>query len=182
MPIQRTYECTDCGHSFRFVHHPVDEPPPSFCPACGVKFDGTPYEPPPAPRIANPRHASMDQTYRALEDSSVARADMAYEAGGGDRADYNLMHVTDLKDNVREGEIAAKVEPSMVQQVMQHQALAGRVGQAPAPVVMQEYGGMLKSGPAAGYNAVPMAQQITTRHWQTAQQLNRAGQLNKAGS
>jgi hypothetical protein len=76
------YRCPDCGGTFRWLHHPSDSPPPDRCTLCNawVSEDEPPEEVfvPQAPGIAKSNYAkSIDQTYRATEEASIARANDA---------------------------------------------------------------------------------------------------------
>jgi DNA-directed RNA polymerase subunit RPC12/RpoP len=105
MGIFRTYGCAECGAEFEIYHHDRDEAPPSGCPNCSVK--------PAAPYLALPRGGksigsniskAVDQTYAGLE----AQGQRAFEMSGNPHA-----KVTNLKDNLREGDVAAMVpQPS----------------------------------------------------------------------
>ena len=95
----RTYQCDACEGKFDFMHHPSDEPPPSFCPLCGVSFLEE-------PQVALPSKLNMggsadarsvDMVYNQLETESAARAEEA-----GDPS----LKITDMKDNLREGDVA----------------------------------------------------------------------------
>ena len=76
------YKCPDCQGTFRWLHHPSDSPPPDRCTLCNawVAEDEPPQEVfvPLAPGIRKSDYAkSIDQTYRATEEASIARADDA---------------------------------------------------------------------------------------------------------
>lgn len=76
------YKCPDCGGTFRFLHHPSDCEPPDRCELCGawMSDDAPPVEAfvPQAPLIKKSAYAkSVDQTYRAMEESSAQRAEVA---------------------------------------------------------------------------------------------------------
>lgn len=108
MPKLRTYECPGIpkhpGHQFTFLHHPVDEPPPRYCPTCGFDSAGD-YEPAvTAPHIQRPIRAIVDNGYRAMEDSSNERAARAQELFGLDKGESDTLKITNLRDNHRVGE------------------------------------------------------------------------------
>lgn len=170
MPVTRTYECPDCGHQFRFLHMNRDEPPPEHCPACGNYMGETPQAMPSLFSIKSRVSKSGDQVYRAMEDASAARAEQV-EAMTGESASH--MRITNMRDNQRQGDVAAVTPPNEVQKVMQQapknmgyqssDAIAGFVGQA-------------KAGPYAGAGHAAR-QQIGMSHFQTAAQITRAGNL-----
>ena len=77
-----TYICPDCGGKFVHVHHLSDLTPPDRCELCGawMSEDEPPQEvfEPQAPAIKSSDYAkSVDQSYRAMEEQSAARADEA---------------------------------------------------------------------------------------------------------
>lgn len=112
----RTYQCDACEGKFEFMHHPSDEPPPAFCPLCGVSFAEEPEAVMPN-RLnygGSNEARSVDMTYRQLEADSAARAEAA-----GDPS----LKITDLKDNLREGDVAAK--PSINNAVTQYAEQTG---------------------------------------------------------
>lgn len=105
MYVVRTYGCEECSAQFE-MFQTSDEGPPKFCPQCGAEFD--PDADPIPSRIAIGGSAiakSTDLTYRQLEDSSAARA---AELGAPS------LKITDLRDNLREGDVAAKGPPDNV--------------------------------------------------------------------
>lgn len=76
------YRCPDCGGTFQHLHHPSDAPPPNRCALCRAWMsDEEPFEEtfvPVAPGIRKSSYAqSVDQSYRAMEESSRHRADEA---------------------------------------------------------------------------------------------------------
>ena len=109
MAITRTYECPDCEHQFRILHMSRDEEPPRFCPSCGTDMGEDP------PQVfkmnigGSPEGRSIDLTYKQIEESSIARAEEA-----GDPS----LKITDLKDSLREGDVAAKIPNNPVTQYM----------------------------------------------------------------
>ena len=99
--IVRTYAC-ECGARFELLQQREDGPP-KFCGGCGAEFDSD-AEPVPS-RIAvggSVIARSTDSTYRQLEESSAARA---AELGAPS------LKVTDMHDNLRVGDVAAKQPP-----------------------------------------------------------------------
>lgn len=175
MPVVRTYECPDCGGSFQHLHLKREEPPPDSCKLCHATFDEVPSPLPSGPRILTNLGKSHDQVYRAMEETSRNRAELAYQVGGGDRSEYDAMHVTDMKDNVREGDIAAITPPSPVQRALEAQARTGNVGHTSGP--MQQYGDLLKQGPAAGSNAMPMLDKVRAAHPYKRHQIESTGEV-----
>jgi hypothetical protein len=109
MPKIRTYCCPSCDGKFDFMHHPSDEPAPRFCPLCG--YDVQSDEEMPAavvsPRIAKPIGKIVDNTYQGMSDGADFRAQMAMEVHGLDADQANALKMTDMKDHLQYGEIAA---------------------------------------------------------------------------
>lgn len=102
--VFRTFECPDCDGRFELMQE-RDDAPPRFCLHCGADFGADESHRPEAvpAKIAiggGSAARSVDQTYRMLEESSAARA----EAVGNP-----ALKITDLHDNLREGDVAAKV-------------------------------------------------------------------------
>ena len=122
----RSYRCPGASghppHTFDFMHHPSDEPPPRFCPLCGYDSDADDgmVAAIVAPHVSDGRakalSQSADQTYRAMEDGSAHRAAMASSETG---EDASSLKITNLKDNLKMGDIAAPDLPANpVSQVM----------------------------------------------------------------
>ena len=154
------YQCGECGGKFRWL---LGEPEPLFCPLCSayVGEDTPPDFVPKAPLIAKLGNTVPDKVFRDMEKGSIERADQAHEIGGGDRADYNNLHITNLKDNLKEGEIAAVTPPpNPVQRFMQLNPTApvGIQGAATA----QGYAAMAHTGPFpyAGAKAIGRIQEV----------------------
>ncbi len=174
-PLFYKLQCPDCGGKFRW---PFGDPEPLYCPLCAA-YVGDP-EPeeftPKAPMIRTVKAQIPDKVFRDMERASIDRAEQAREIAGGDRSDYSHMHITDLKDNMREGDVAAVTRPNPVQRFMtQHpQAPVGIQG-APSA---QGYAAMAHTGayPFAGAKAVGKVQEI---HHSLTTALQSAGQLNK---
>lgn len=80
-----------------------DEGPPRFCVKCGAEFDADTEAVPGTHAIGGSAMAvATDLTYRQLEQTSAARAA---------EFDAPSLKVTDLNDNLREGDVAAKRLP-----------------------------------------------------------------------
>ena len=101
MAFFRHYECPDCAGTFRFLHHPVDEPPPNFCPLCGSNMNVEPVFVPSAPHIAKTIGKTADNVYRQMEKASVDNMAAAAELAGGDAADYGALKIDDMADYLR---------------------------------------------------------------------------------
>lgn len=129
MAIYRTYECPDCEGVFRHLHHPNDEPPPSHCPLCGAQVSGQKKErkkrlkkadwvrlpgvkPPPYHKAVGRK--SVDKLYRQMENAAETRMEDAAEMLGVDKRTLSDMKMTNMKDNLREGDLsfASSAAPS----------------------------------------------------------------------
>jgi len=125
MAFFRHYECPDCAGTFRFLHHPVDEPPPNFCPLCGSNMNVEPVFVPSAPHIAKTIGKTADNVYRQMEKASVDNMAAAAELAGGDAADYGALKIDDMADYLRPGDTAAKMRENPV---AQHMSATGQGG------------------------------------------------------
>lgn len=101
------YRCPECRRSFKW--DPL-EGMPRYCAFSDCKFDMG--EPPDDNVIALPaflsaKGKSVDDTARALMDSSNHRAEQAAQMLGTSVSDMSDMKVTDLRSTKHEGEIAA---------------------------------------------------------------------------
>lgn len=101
--VFRTFGCPECGGEFEVMQE-RDEGPPAKCQICAADMteEGV-VIPLSLPRggkiVGSPTAKGVDMTYKMLEDSSAA---MAAESGNPH------LKVTDLKDNLRMGDVAAK--------------------------------------------------------------------------
>lgn len=106
MPVMRTYKCPDCGGSFRHLHMLRDDPPPEVCELCNSFMGEDPQPELSAPAIS----AGHPKTVREAVDSVYRQAEQ-----------FN--GVTNMKDNLQMGEVAAMPgslgKGNPVQQVMQ---------------------------------------------------------------
>lgn len=85
MPVVRTYRCPECSHTVTVFHQSREEAAPD-CPKCAVGQNWVPQS------IAIKTNASKagDHVYRELERTTG---------------------ITDMKDNLREGDTAEKTPP-----------------------------------------------------------------------
>ena len=93
---------------------------PRFCPVCG--FDtATPDERTEviaAPMIATARTKSIDDHARTIMDASEARAEEAASILGVPVSEVSDLKITDMKDNLKYGEIAVREVSNPVTQTM----------------------------------------------------------------
>lgn len=125
--VKREIECLDCGHKLTTIQA-ADEPPPAFCPFCGNGEPPTRRDFTVVPYIGSLRSRTIDKTYRDLEESSQVRHELVRERRDSelDAAARDAPHlreaieqvkrhgpegvkITDMRDDVREGEIAVKM-------------------------------------------------------------------------
>ncbi len=188
MAFYRPYLCPDCGGKFRYLHHPNDAPPPDECQLCGASMvDPAPVFEPAAPAIGTYKGKSPDQVYRQMETASEARTElMAQHVPGASASDFSHTKVTDLHDNLREGDIAAKYSapPNYVQEFMKLNPAPGggsAVG-GYTPIVAGatpiEYAAQTRTGPFP-YAGAQTADRIKANHAQLARIVQREGQENK---
>lgn len=120
-PRTKKYECPDCTGKFSFHHDPGDCPPPQFCPLCGSNVSSDELYQPPLLHIAKSIGKVADDTYRQMEQASDARIEMAAEMTGYDRSELSGMKITDMRDNMREGDVAANLPSNPVSQALEAQ-------------------------------------------------------------
>lgn len=189
------YQCPECSNQFTYLRYPSDAPEhPRFCPCCGYatddQADGAP-EPAAfekqvsAPHIARVAGKAGDQVYRMMEQGADMRVKMAAEMTGQPDADFADMKITNLKDNLRAGDIAAIAPPA--NPVTQHMAAmaqqrgvtfgfggnaaelamgyASAVGSGPEPYAGMRFGNYLKQrhGAEGGVVTDAPAKEITSR-------------------
>jgi hypothetical protein len=185
MAVFRSYKCPDCNGVFRYLHHPNDAPPPDACELCHASMVGEgPVFVPQAPRIGTQLGKGQDQVYRQMERSSEARMEMMAQHGGGSASDYSHTKITDLHDNQREGDVAAKYSPppNYVSEFMKlNQGTSLPVGGGYAPLA----GGTgIEYAAAAHTGAFPHAgastrDGIVRSHASLARAVEHEGRLNK---
>lgn len=97
MAIKVTLACPDCAHTWATILKKGEEYP-SYCPACGVFVGADEDFVPSKVTISTALGRSGDATYREIERTSEVRAEAA-----GDHA----LKITNMRDGLREGDIAA---------------------------------------------------------------------------
>lgn len=106
--------CPSCRDAFPWD---TNKAWPKFCPLCGVSVEQTGDEVA-APLIGKAAHKSPDQVFRAMEAGSIARAEQAASMLNVPVSEMGDLKMTDMKDNVREGEISAKTPNNEVSRAM----------------------------------------------------------------
>lgn len=119
--IRRRYQCPECLYEFNYDHHPTiaADPAPRFCAKCGLDTEGD-YDPALVmPHIGRPIKGIVDNQHRAMEDGAEFRAEMARETMGLDQEGANAMKLTNMKDNLREGDTSDMPARNDVTQIME---------------------------------------------------------------
>jgi len=171
MPIMRTYQCPDCEGYFEHLHLHSGEAPPPNCELCGADMRGTPPELS-APHIARSIGKVADNVYRAMEESSAHRAEMAAEAMGESASEFNAMKVTNIRDDARAGESSVVTANNAVSQFMGQNRIGGHMPRETAA----EYAQATRTGPYAGAGLAAV-RQVTQNHASLAPRVVRAGNL-----
>lgn len=124
--------CSACRGAFLWG----DEGYPQFCPLCGhdSKIDEMPEVSAPAIR-QSVRIKSADQVYRAMEESSEVRAQMAADSLNLPASEMSSLKITNLKDNQREGDIAIHTPANPVSEMIE--ANRGMFGLQANPAAVQ---------------------------------------------
>lgn len=177
MAHYQAYACPDCGGTFRFLHHPDDEPPPRFCPLCGSNMEDeveTAFIPA-APHIERSIRSTADNVYRQMEAASEQNAQLAAELTGDDAADHAALKVTNLTDYLRPGDVAAKMSETAVSK-----AMSGTQGGFKPLLNMTGRDFAAATGQGAfPHTGAQMSNVITAGHAQRARQVQRAGELGR---
>ncbi len=181
MAILATYACPGANghppHQFEYFHHPnkTEDPAPRFCPRCGwdsqagdddgvvLPFKAGIVAPHVRAGMAKAKFDSANQTYRQMEEGS---RDMAYQAGEQSGEDESHMRITNLKDNLREGDIAAvDIPKNEVSKLMDQ---APQVTGFQPGTNAQAYGQAAHTGfaPRAGANAAVALTNFHSAHGQ----------------
>lgn len=115
---------------------------PSKCELCGETIGvDVPDDVIVMPSLRSAKMAATDKVYRDMERGSEVRAQAAADLVGAPVAEMSSLKITNLKDNQREGDIAA----------MESQAAMDRFKTfTPTPVGWQANGAELASGVASG--------------------------------
>ena len=108
--------CPECRARFPWRH---DKKPK--CPECGYYIGMPDGDGVVMPFISKPKNLSLDRVYRMDEEYSKKRAEAAAEILGVSTSEMSAMVTTNMKDNVREGDITAITVPQSnpVAQAMQ---------------------------------------------------------------
>lgn len=135
-------QCPDCGGTFK---QPMGESLPNFCPLCGSSQNLDPDFVPDRLNIGTNRGKAGDRTYREIEEASKVRAEMA-----GDPS----LKITDMNDNLREGDVAAKVQQPSQEYQRQVAELGAKAEFLPN---VQGLAGLARQGPGVRDGAYALA-------------------------
>jgi hypothetical protein len=116
---------------------------PDECPLCGYET-GTDRADDDIvlPAILNRKTKAADQVYRDMERGAEHRTHLAAEVGGGTASDYSSLKITDMKDNLRAGDIAAMPVRNAVTEHMERYKQGGFTGGEAVG-----YSGAVQTGP-----------------------------------
>ena len=118
-------QCEHCDAKFEWPH--VN--PPDECPICHEYVGDEGKDPIAIPFLSSAKNRSADSVYKAMEKSTEHQVHMAAEMSGLPASEFSDMKLTDMKDNLREGDISVKEVSNPVTQNMatlqQHGAQVG---------------------------------------------------------
>ena len=130
-------------------------PFPKVCPLCaeeiGIPDRGEVIQ---MPSLRSARTKATDKTYRDIEVGSEVRVDRAAELTGSTKEDMAALKITNMNDNMRQGDIAS------MEMKQADAALARLQSQSPIPIGFQQNGAEFSSGISTG--AVALNGKITT--------------------
>lgn len=113
MAVNIIYACPGTeahpAHQFAYFHYPdkARDPLPRFCGICGYDSEAETFTAQPSmPHIEKSIRRAGDATFRQMEGQAEERMDMAADMTGLDRSEFNDLKITDIKDNLREGDTA----------------------------------------------------------------------------
>lgn len=124
MAKYKHYRCPDCSQVFEWLHTLADlSDLPETCPKCGSWVsEAEPTFVPKAPRIG--KIDSPEMVYRSMEAASIERSKQAAAVLGIPESETAHMKMTDMKDSLREGDIAAVTRPTPTSTFMQQNSAA----------------------------------------------------------
>lgn len=114
-----TYLCPDCNGSFKQLIDRSCEQPPRFCALCGFDTQSELQEGVSSPHLAKTIGKATDGMYRAMEEGAQFRADIARENFGLDAEQASALKMTNMKDNLREGDTSDMPVNNPVSQTME---------------------------------------------------------------
>lgn len=150
--------CPSCRDTFPWE---TEKPWPSFCPACGFDVSQPEREGVQAPAISKAYNRTPDTVYREMEAGSEAQQAHAADLLGVSKSELSSMKITNMRDNLREGDISA----TSVQQAQKNLSINPdhTLFQQPPP----NYSPEVQSGPSPNAGA-RMQSKIREMHGQIA--------------
>ena len=103
------------------------------------------------PFIRSAKTTTTDKVYRDMEAGSEVRVDRAAELTGATRDEMSSLKITDMQDNMREGDMAARAADEAMKRLQ---------SSTPMPIGFQQNGAEFSTGIAQG--AVALNGKITT--------------------
>lgn len=165
----RTWACPDCDGQFTTIMDDR-EGPPKFCQLCGSDMSADSEPVPNFSRISKPQNQTMDKVYRGMEAASYARAEEAASMLNVPVSEVSNIRMTDMKDNLREGDISAKIPtPTMAPSQPPPNLMGGSQGLATAAMIKSQ-GGSVGQSVMDGFRQ---------SHHQRASQMMRMGEMGR---
>jgi hypothetical protein len=117
--------CRDCGHKIPMPNGAW----PDSCPNCQKDQSLPDTDGIVCPAFLSRETKNNDKVYRDMEAASIVRAEMAAEAAGVPVSEMSHLKITNMRDNTREGEIAAMpVNNPVTQQMDMIRSRGGQIG------------------------------------------------------
>lgn len=107
-------QCEHCDAKFEWPH----ANPPDECPICGAYVGDEGKDPIAIPFISSAKNRSADSVYKAMERSTEHHANVAAEMAGVPASEMSAMKLTNMQDNLREGDISVREVVNPVSQQM----------------------------------------------------------------
>lgn len=137
-------KCPECRRSFKWDPNKCW---PEQCPLCKAMMEElSPDNVIAIPAFLSAKTRSVDKVYRDTEAASIHRMEQAAAVAGCDVSEMSALKVTNMRDNLREGDIAHVPVVNDVTRAMDAiNARGGKFGWQGATGV--EYSGAVQSGP-----------------------------------
>lgn len=167
----RTWACPDCEGQFTTIADDR-EGPPKFCTLCGNDMSADIEAIPNFSRIGKASNQTIDQIYRRMESASVARAEQAASDMGVPVSEMSGIKMTDMKDNLREGDTSFVAPKQSISAPANINSVAGNQGAQMAAGIRKESGG------SYGHKALDVLKgSHGSAHSMRAKQMSKAGQI-----
>ena len=118
-------QCPECAHKFY-----AKTAFPECCPNCAYEYDPEPDDTViEMPSLRSATTKATDKVYRDMETASIHRAEEAARVAGVPVSEMSHLKITNLRDNVKEGETyAMPVNNPVTQRMDQMQAMGQAAG------------------------------------------------------